>query len=151
MLFDGSGNLGLNEEGSVNHPIILQGCTAEAFANFLGWLNHKYVCTPSFYYIILTQFMFRQIVHGQSTKQSTANNSLTSSMYLTCGRQWQALTLPVKNCLPLTFTQLTVFTLPGDMVSKELTGLILPFVSFFPLPLCAITKTAQTTWTSNST
>lgn len=43
MLFDGSGNLGLTREGSVDNPIILHGCTAEAFANFLGWLNHKYV------------------------------------------------------------------------------------------------------------
>jgi hypothetical protein len=43
MLFDTSGHLGLTKEGSVDYPIIVQGCTAEAFANFLGWLNHKYV------------------------------------------------------------------------------------------------------------
>jgi len=48
MLFDNSGNLGLALEGSVDHPIIVQGCTAEAFAHFLGWLNHKYVYSFSF-------------------------------------------------------------------------------------------------------
>jgi hypothetical protein len=41
MLFDESGNLGLKKEGTLDHPIVVPGCTAETFANFLGWLNHK--------------------------------------------------------------------------------------------------------------
>jgi hypothetical protein len=48
MLFDDSGNLGLIKEGTVEYPIIVQGCTAETFANFLGWLNHQYVYDTSF-------------------------------------------------------------------------------------------------------
>lgn len=42
MLFDDSGNLGLTDEGSIDHPILVSGCSADTFANFLGWLNHKY-------------------------------------------------------------------------------------------------------------
>lgn len=48
MLFDDSGNLGLIKEGTVEYPIIVQGCAAETFANFLGWLNHQYVYDTSF-------------------------------------------------------------------------------------------------------
>jgi hypothetical protein len=43
MLFDDSGNLGLTKEGTLEYPIVVQGCTGETFANFLGWLNHQYV------------------------------------------------------------------------------------------------------------
>ena len=48
MLFDDSGNLGLTKEGTIEYPIIVQGCAAETFANFLGWLNHQYVYNTSF-------------------------------------------------------------------------------------------------------
>ncbi|KIM38493.1 hypothetical protein M413DRAFT_30043 [Hebeloma cylindrosporum] len=40
MLCDGSGNLGLTKEGSLEYPIVVHGCSRETFANFLGWLNH---------------------------------------------------------------------------------------------------------------
>jgi hypothetical protein len=52
MFFDDTGRLGLQLEGSSLHdPLVIEGCTAEAFANFLGWLNHKYVYSSSnFYY-----------------------------------------------------------------------------------------------------
>ena len=47
MLFDSKGHLGISmdgmKEGTVDNPIVVQGCTAGMFANFLGWLNHKYV------------------------------------------------------------------------------------------------------------
>jgi len=43
MLFDDSGNLGLTKEGTLECPIIVQGCAAETFTNFLGWLNHQYI------------------------------------------------------------------------------------------------------------
>lgn len=43
MLFDSEGHLGKSKEGTLTNPIIVEGCTSEAFANFLGWLNHKYV------------------------------------------------------------------------------------------------------------
>jgi hypothetical protein len=43
MLFDMDGPIGLTTEGSIDHPIVVQGCTVETFANFLGWLNHKCV------------------------------------------------------------------------------------------------------------
>jgi hypothetical protein len=38
-----SGGANHPKEGTVDNPITVQGCTAVAFANFLGWLNHKYV------------------------------------------------------------------------------------------------------------
>ncbi|KAF8816665.1 hypothetical protein BYT27DRAFT_7220536 [Phlegmacium glaucopus] len=41
MLFDGDGILGTTTEGTINNPIIVQGCTVKIFANFLGWLNHN--------------------------------------------------------------------------------------------------------------
>jgi hypothetical protein len=45
MLFDGEGHLGVPmdgmKEGTVDNPIVVLGCTAGMFANFLGWLNHK--------------------------------------------------------------------------------------------------------------
>ena len=43
MLFESNGFLGKSLEGSVDNPTIVEGCTVEAFANFLGWLNHKCV------------------------------------------------------------------------------------------------------------
>ena len=43
MLFDENGCLGNVKEGTDDFPIIIQGCTESAFANFLGWLNHKCV------------------------------------------------------------------------------------------------------------
>jgi len=48
MFFDDNGKLGLMKEGTVEYPIVVQGCTAETFANFLGWLNHKYIYNTSF-------------------------------------------------------------------------------------------------------
>ena len=48
MLFEDSGKLGLKKEGTVEYSIIVQGCTAKTFANFLGWLNHQYVYNTSF-------------------------------------------------------------------------------------------------------
>lgn len=47
LFFDETGKLGLTLEGTLDHPLVIEGCTAEAFANFLGWLNHKYVYNPS--------------------------------------------------------------------------------------------------------
>jgi hypothetical protein len=41
MLFDSDGHLGTSGEGLVDNPIVVAGCTARMFANFLGWLNHK--------------------------------------------------------------------------------------------------------------
>ena len=41
MLFDKNGHLGKSKEGTLDNPIIVEGCTSKAFANFLGWLNHK--------------------------------------------------------------------------------------------------------------
>jgi hypothetical protein len=43
MLYVDDGKLGLKKEGTEDFPIIVEGCTAETFANFLGWLNHQYV------------------------------------------------------------------------------------------------------------
>ena len=43
MLFDSNGLLGTAAEGTVDNPIIIQGCTIERFANFLKWLNHECV------------------------------------------------------------------------------------------------------------
>jgi len=43
MLFDSDGHLGVSGEGTVDNPIVVLGCTAGMFANFLGWLNHKCV------------------------------------------------------------------------------------------------------------
>jgi hypothetical protein len=43
MLFDSNGLLGSAAEGTVDNPIIIQGCTIERFANFLKWLNHECV------------------------------------------------------------------------------------------------------------
>ena len=43
MLFDSDGHLGVSGEGTVENPIVVLGCTAGMFANFLGWLNHKCV------------------------------------------------------------------------------------------------------------
>jgi hypothetical protein len=44
MLFD-SGSLGVSNkgtaEGTSDNPIVVHGCKAQMFANFLGWLNHK--------------------------------------------------------------------------------------------------------------
>ena len=48
MLFEDSGKLGLKKEGTVKYPIIVQGCTAKTFANFLRWLKHQYVYNTSF-------------------------------------------------------------------------------------------------------
>lgn len=54
MLYDGGKGggkgktLGLKKEGTVDFPIVVQGCTAETFANFLGWFNHLYVNHLSF-------------------------------------------------------------------------------------------------------
>jgi len=48
MLYDDNGKLGLKKEGTLEFPIIVEGCTAETFANFLGWLNHLYVYNVSF-------------------------------------------------------------------------------------------------------
>ena len=41
MLFESDGHLGSSGEGSIDNPIVVVGCTARMFANFLGWLNHK--------------------------------------------------------------------------------------------------------------
>ncbi|KAF8800933.1 hypothetical protein BYT27DRAFT_7262488 [Phlegmacium glaucopus] len=46
MLFDGDGILGTATEGTINNPIIVQGCTVKRFANFLGWLNHNSAWAP---------------------------------------------------------------------------------------------------------
>jgi hypothetical protein len=43
MLFDSNGFLGTSQEGTIDNPIVVHGCTAQTFANFLGWLNHKYI------------------------------------------------------------------------------------------------------------
>jgi hypothetical protein len=43
MIYDSKGDLGQSKEGTLENPIIVDGCTSKAFANFLGWLNHKYV------------------------------------------------------------------------------------------------------------
>jgi hypothetical protein len=47
MLYDDNGKLGL-KEGTVEFPIIVEGCATETFANFLGWLNHQYIYNLSF-------------------------------------------------------------------------------------------------------
>jgi len=49
MLFDSSGRLGVLQEGTIDNPIIVYGCTVDTFANFLGWLNHKYVGISSLF------------------------------------------------------------------------------------------------------
>lgn len=54
MLFDKDGFLGTGGEGTPDKPIILQGCTAERFANFLRWLNHECVVYCSYTYSLLT-------------------------------------------------------------------------------------------------
>ena len=41
MLFHNGGHLGGLQEGTVDNLIVVLGCTVRAFANFLGWLNHK--------------------------------------------------------------------------------------------------------------
>ena len=48
MLYDNNAMLGLKREGTVEFLIIVEGCTAETFANFLGWLNHLYIYNLSF-------------------------------------------------------------------------------------------------------
>ena len=47
MLFNNDEHLGVSEEDTVDNPIVVLGCTVGTFANFLGWLNHKYVCNSS--------------------------------------------------------------------------------------------------------
>ncbi|KAF9552534.1 hypothetical protein CPC08DRAFT_768233 [Agrocybe pediades] len=37
---DGAGRVGLNGEGSASNPIVILGCSAGTFANFMAWLNH---------------------------------------------------------------------------------------------------------------
>jgi len=34
------GMIGMNGEGTVESPIIFDGCTKETFANFMVWLHH---------------------------------------------------------------------------------------------------------------
>jgi hypothetical protein len=45
MLFESEEHLGVlmdgMKEGTVDNPIVVHGCSARMFANFLGWLNHK--------------------------------------------------------------------------------------------------------------
>ena len=54
MLFDGDGHLGISKEGTLENLIIIEGCTSKAFANFLGWLNHKYINYNSYInYLVL--------------------------------------------------------------------------------------------------
>ncbi|KAF9547186.1 hypothetical protein CPC08DRAFT_769506 [Agrocybe pediades] len=36
----GTGKLGINGEGSADRPIVVHGCSAATFANFMTWLNH---------------------------------------------------------------------------------------------------------------
>ena len=45
MLFNNDGHIGESREGTISNPIVVEGCTSTAFANFLGWLNHKYILT----------------------------------------------------------------------------------------------------------
>ena len=52
MLFD-SNALGSSKEGTADNPLVVHGCTVETFANFLGWLNHKYVSSPSIFQVTL--------------------------------------------------------------------------------------------------
>lgn len=42
LLFDKEGLIGSKDEGTEAHPIIVKGISEEAFAHFLGWLNHEY-------------------------------------------------------------------------------------------------------------
>jgi hypothetical protein len=48
MLYNNNGKLGLKKEGTVEFPVVVEGCTAETFANFLGWLHHLYIYNLSF-------------------------------------------------------------------------------------------------------
>jgi len=42
MLFNAENRcLGGLREGSTENPIVVHGCTKEAFANFMLWMNHK--------------------------------------------------------------------------------------------------------------
>ena len=36
-------DIGTSQEGTVNNPIVVLGCSKETFANFMLWLNHKSV------------------------------------------------------------------------------------------------------------
>ncbi len=45
MLFDSERHLGVSQEGTIDNPIAVLGCTVERFANFLGWFNYKCVCS----------------------------------------------------------------------------------------------------------
>ena len=49
MLFDSSGHLGVLQEGTIDNPIIVHRYTVETFANFLGWLNYKYISISSLF------------------------------------------------------------------------------------------------------
>ena len=59
MIFNNDGHIGISREGTVSNPIIVEGCTSVAFANFLGSLNHKYVSRNSHInYWVLIYFIF---------------------------------------------------------------------------------------------
>lgn len=34
-------DIGASQEGTINNPIVVLGCSKETFANFMLWLNHK--------------------------------------------------------------------------------------------------------------
>jgi hypothetical protein len=36
-------DIGASQEGTVDNPIVVLGCSKETFANFMLWLNHKSV------------------------------------------------------------------------------------------------------------
>jgi len=46
-------DIGASQEGTVNNPIVVLGCSKETFANFMLWLNHKYVILFNLLNIIL--------------------------------------------------------------------------------------------------
>jgi len=43
MFYGPGAAIGTSNEGTEDHPIVVHGCTSTAFANFFGWLDHKYV------------------------------------------------------------------------------------------------------------
>jgi len=43
MFYGPGAGIGTTNGGTEDQLIVVQGCTSTAFANFFGWLDHKYV------------------------------------------------------------------------------------------------------------
>lgn len=93
MIFNNDGHIGGSREGTISNPIVVEGCTSTAFANFLGWLNHKYVSLNTHInHPVLIHFIFGK-APGRPPDWNIVNSSLISSISPICGKSCRELTL----------------------------------------------------------